>query len=367
MPKPSDITDPKHVSERAPRASASHERRPNTRHVNLALQGGGAHGAFTWGVLDRLLEDDRIVIDGVSGTSAGAMNAAVMVAAHIAGGCTGARAALDRFWAGVSALGALSPIHRSWYDHLTGNWNIDDSPASVWLDTISHVVSPYQTNPLNVSPLRDLVERTVDFAALRAEHEIRLFISATNVHTGKIRVFERKELTLDMVMASAALPNVFQAVIIEGEPYWDGGYMGNPAIFPLIYGCRAPDVVIVQINPLTRPGVPRTAGEIMNRLNEITFNATLIREMRAIAFVQRLLDEVPGDIPAITRLKRMHIHMIEDEQAMEAIGVASKLNTDLDFLLYLKEHGRKTAEHWLEKNFDAIGKRSTVDIREKFL
>jgi NTE family protein len=337
------------------------------KHINLALQGGGAHGAFTWGVLDRVLEDDRLHIDGVSGTSAGAMNGAVMVSGHIAGGSEGARKALDRFWESVSALGVLSPIHASWYDRATGNWDLDSSPASVWLDTLSRVVSPYQTNPLNLSPLGDLLAQLVDFEGLRKGDGVRLFVSATNVNTGKIRVFERKDLTLERLLASAALPNVFQAEVIDGEAYWDGGYMGNPAIFPLIYGCDSRDIVIVQVNPLTREGVPKTAGEIMNRLNEITFNASLAHEMRAIAFVLKLLDQLPGDAPVVRGLKRLHVHMIADEPAMESLGVASKLNTDMDFLLYLKRLGRETAERWLLKNFDALGHRSTLDIRKTFL
>jgi len=337
------------------------------KRINLALQGGGAHGAFTWGVLDRILEDDRLHIDGVSGTSAGAMNGAVMVSGHIAGGNAGARKTLDRFWESVSALGVLSPIHASWYDRAIGNWDLDESPASVWLDTLSRLVSPYQTNPLNLSPLSDLLAELVDFEGLRKGDGVRLFVSATNVNTGKIRVFERKELTRDMLLASAALPTVFQAIEIEGDAYWDGGFMGNPAIFPLIYGCDSRDIVIVQVNPLTRQGVPKTAGEIMNRLNEITFNASLMREMRAIAFVLKLLDQVPGDIPVIGGLKRMHVHLIEDEAAMESLGVASKLNTDMDFLLYLKRLGRETAERWLGENFDSLGHRSTVDINKKFL
>lgn len=340
---------------------------PERKHINLALQGGGAHGAFTWGVLDRILEDGRLHIDGVSGTSAGAMNGAVMVSGHIAGGKAGARRALDRFWEAVSALGVLSPIHATWYDRATSNWNLDDSPASVWVDTLSRVVSPYQTNPLNLSPLGDLLRELIDFETLRRGDGVRLFVSATNVNTGKIRVFERNELTLDMLLASAALPNVFQAVEIGGAAYWDGGYMGNPAIFPLIYGCDSRDIVIVQVNPMTRVGVPKTAGEIMNRLNEITFNTSLAHEMRAIAFVLKLLDEAPGEASALSGLKRMHIHMIADEPAMESLGVASKLNTDMDFLLYLKNLGRETAARWLEENFGALGHRSTVDIRKKFL
>ncbi len=337
------------------------------KHINLALQGGGAHGAFTWGVLDRILDDDRLRLDGISGTSAGAMNGAILASGHIAGGKEGARKALDRFWESVSALGVLSPIHATWYDRATGNWDLDNSAASIWLDALSRVVSPYQTNPLNLSPLGDLLAQLVDFEALHEDDGIRLFVSATSVSSGNIRVFDRKELTLDMLLASAALPTVFQAVEIEGEAFWDGGYMGNPAIFPLIYNCDARDVVIVQVNPLTREGVPKTAGEIMNRLNEITFNASLAHELRAIAFALKLLDQVPGDVPVVRGLKRMHIHMIEDEPAMESLGVASKLNTDMDFLLYLKRLGRETAERWLRQNFDALGHRSTLDIRKKFL
>ncbi len=337
------------------------------RHVNLALQGGGAHGAFSWGVLDRLLEDGRLAIDGVSGTSAGAMNGAALVSGFSKGGAAGARRSLEQFWLGVSELGLLSPIHRSWYDHVVGNWDIDDSPASIWLDMLSNVISPYQTNPLNLSPLRDFLTGLIDFEALRKGEGMRLFVCATAVSTGKVKVFERKEMTADMLLASAALPNVFQAAVIAGEAYWDGGYMGNPAIFPLIYNCPSPDVVIVQVNPLTRKDTPKTAGEIMNRLNEITFNASLMHEMRAIAFVLKLLDKLPADLPVIGDLKRMHIHMIEDEPAMESLGVASKLNTDFDFLLHLKKRGQETAGRWLKKNFDAIGERSTVDIRQKFL
>jgi NTE family protein len=336
------------------------------RIVNLALQGGGAHGAFTWGVLDRLLEDERVAIEGISGTSAGAINGAVLAQGHLKGGAVGARAELDRFWHRLSEIGWLSPVHRGWYERVTGSWNIDGSPAALWLDQLSLLVSPYQLNPLNLSPLRDLLESMLDWTALRAADSIKLFLAATNVRSGKIRVFERNHLTLDALLASSCLPQFFQAVVIDGEPYWDGGYMGNPAIWPLIYNCRSRDVVIVQVNPLTRQGVPQTAAEITNRLNEITFNASLMREMRAIAFAERLVE---GDIahPESARLKKMLIHMIEAEEAMETLGVASKLNTDLDFLLYLEGLGRRTAERWLSENFDALNHRSSIDVRKTFL
>jgi NTE family protein len=337
------------------------------RIVNLALQGGGTHGAFTWGVLDRLLEDERIVIEGISGTSAGAMNGAVLVQGFCTGGAKGARAALDRFWRRLSEVGWASPVQRTWYQRMLGEWNIDATPAAMWFDQASRLFSPYQTNPLNLSPLRDVLSEQLDMATLRAADTIKLFVSATNAHNGKIRIFERPELTVDMLLASACLPQVFQSIVIEGDAYWDGGYMGNPAIFPLIYNCKSPDVVIVQVNPLKRSGVPRTALEISNRLNEITFNASLIREMRAIAFVDHLIDEREAHGPGIDRLKRMHIHLVEAERAMERLGVASKLNTEIDFLLYLRDLGRRTCSRWLHSHFDALGQRSSIDIAKMFL
>jgi NTE family protein len=335
------------------------------RMINLALQGGGAHGAFTWGVLDRLLEDERIGIDGISGTSAGAVNAAILAQGFLKGRAAGARAELDQFWRKVSTIGLFSPIHRGWYERAMGSWNLDDSPASMVLDQVSHLVSPYQTNPLNLSPLRDLLAGLLDWKALNAPDQIKLFITATNVQTGKPRIFDRQDLTLDALMASTSLPQIFQAVIIDGEPYWDGGYMGNPSIWPLVYNCQSSDVVLVQINPLTRMGVPRKTAEINNRLNEITFNAALMAEMRAIFFAARLVE---GDAhgPEIDRLRKMHMHMIEAEAAMEALGVASKLNTDLDFLLFLRDLGRATAHSWLERNFDDLGRKSSLDIRKIF-
>jgi NTE family protein len=336
------------------------------RVVNLALQGGGAHGAFTWGVLDRLLEEDRLVIEGISGTSAGAINAAVLAQGYIKGGAAGARDALDRFWHRLSEIGWFSPVHRGWLERAMGTWNLDASPSAVLADELSRLISPYQLNPLNLSPLRDLLAGMLDWTALNAPDAIKLYITATNVETGQPRIFSRHELTLDALLASACLPQIFQAVIIDGAPYWDGGYMGNPSIWPLIYNCGSRDVVIVEVNPLTRKGVPRTAAEITNRLNEITFNASLMREMRAVAFVERLI-EADGKHPEVERLKKMLIHMIEAEEAMEALGVASKLNTDLDFLLYLKELGRRTTGRWLEQNFRALGQYSSLDIRKVFL
>jgi NTE family protein len=332
------------------------------KRINLALQGGGSHGAFTWGVLDRLLEDDRLEIEGISGTSAGAMNAAALAQGYVDGGREGAKASLDRFWGRISDFARFSPLQRTLMDKLMGNWNLDTSPAYMMLDTIGRALSPYQTNPLNWQPIRTVLEEEIDISRIRRSKTINLFVSATNVRTGKIRVFDRKDLSIDALLASACLPTVFQAIEIDGDPYWDGGYMGNPAIFPLIYECESPDVVIVQINPVEREGTPRTTAEILNRLNEITFNSSLIRELRAIAFVQRLIhqDMLHGD--HVQRLKLMHIHMIGAEEHMKEFGASSKMNADAEFLAYLKELGRAQAEAWLAKNFDKIGKHTSIKI-----
>ncbi|HEX3500238.1 MAG TPA: patatin-like phospholipase family protein [Stellaceae bacterium] len=336
--------------------------------INLALQGGGSHGAFTWGVLDRLLEEERLWIEGISGTSAGALNGAILAQGFVKRvGRQGAKDELDYFWTKVSELARFSPVHRSAFDHVLGNWNIDGSPGALWLDLVERLFSPYQLNPMNLNPLRDLLTDHLDIAAIRACDPLKLFVCATNVETGHARVFMRHELSIEALLASACLPFTFQAVEIDGVPYWDGGYMGNPVIFPLIYYCDSRDVAIVQINPLVRKGTPRSAPEIANRLNEISFNSALIAEMRAIAFVQRLVQGKHLKGKDAVRLKHMHIHMIGNEEKMRALGVTSKMNADIDFLLYMKELGRTTAEDWLKTNWDAIGERSSLDIRATFL
>jgi NTE family protein len=334
------------------------------KRVNLALQGGGAHGAYTWGVLDRLLEDERLEIDGISGTSAGAMNAAVLAYGHGEGGRPGARAALERFWRQISKAGETSPLKATPWDRYLSGWRLDLSPAYVAFDFLSRLLSPYQFNPFNLNPLRDVLESVIDFDALRRHAEIKLYVSATNVKTGKVRVFGCEEMTPQALLASACLPFLFQAVEIDGLQYWDGGYMGNPSLFPLIYNCASRDVIIVQVNPLTCDEVPTSAREILDRVNEISFNSTLMREMRAVAFVTDLLDR--GHL-ADTGYKRMLVHWIDAEAEMKGLGVASKLNADWDFLCHLKAIGRRTAEAWLDRHFDSIGQASSVDIKEKFL
>ena len=338
---------------------------PVARTINLALQGGGAHGAFTWGVLDRLLEEENLALEGISATSAGAMNAACLAYGHAVGGRTGARETLDLFWQRVSEAGRLAPLQPSWIDRIQANWGLPWSPSFVAFDLVTRLFSPYEFNPLNLNPLRDVLERTVDFQVLReAECPLKLFLSATNVRTGRVKVFDKRELCADAVLASACLPFLFHAVEIDGEAYWDGGYMGNPAIFPLIYGCDSPDVVVVHINPTVRPDVPRSARDILNRVNEISFNSSLMREMRAIQFVTSLID---GDRVKDMHLKRMFVHAIAADEVMGRLGVSSKMNSDMTFLHYLRDAGRRAADEWLEQSGGDIGVRSSLDIHAAYL
>jgi NTE family protein len=335
-----------------------------TKRINLALQGGGAHGAFTWGVLDRLLEDERIDIEGICGTSAGAMNAVALAHGMTEGGAAGARETLDRFWRGVGETARFSPIWRSPLDRLLGTWRLDHSPSYLVFDYLTRMLSPYQTNPFNYHPLERVLEDVVDFAVVRRCTAVKLFICATNVRTGKIKVFVTEEVCPKAILASACLPFLFQAVEYDGEHYWDGGYMGNPAIYPLIYRCDSPDVMIVQINPLYRETVPDTAREIMDRVNEISFNSSLMREMRAIAFVGRLVEEGKLDRRAY---KRMNVHLLEADAALKPLGASSKLNAEPAFLEHLKAIGREACDRWLARNFDQIGVNSTVDLVETYL
>lgn len=344
--------------------SAGEARATPRKRINLALQGGGAHGAFTWGVLDRLLEDPRIEIEGICGTSAGAMNAAALAQGYTDGGPPRARACLDRFWHTIADVGRFSPIQRGPLDRLMGNWRMDTSPTYAAFDLFTRTLSPYQFNPHNINPLRDFLEAAIDFQAVRACRQLKLFACATNVRTGKIKVFTNEELGAEVVLASACLPFLFQAVEIDGEHYWDGGYMGNPAIFPLIYNCESPDVVIVQINPLSRETVPTTAREILDRVNEISFNSSLMREMRAVHFVTKLIDEGRLDRE---RYKRMNIHMIEADDELKPLGASSKLNAERDFLEHLKGVGRAACAAWLEASFERIGVDSTIDLAETYL
>jgi NTE family protein len=331
--------------------------------VNLALQGGGSHGAFSWGVLDRLLEDPRIEFEAVTGASAGAMNAVVLADGLAGGSREEAREALSRFWNRVGQSAMTSPMRRSPIDAWRGAWTLDNSPGYIAFDLMARLASPYDLNPLGFNPLRNLVSELVDFERVRSCSALKLFVSATDVETGRARVFRKEEITVSHVMASACLPNIYQAVEIDSRYYWDGGFMGNPPLWPLFDACETNDVIIVQINPFTRPGVPRRAPEIYNRVNEITFNSSLMRELRAIDFVTRLLKE--GRLQG-TGYREVYVHMIGDENTLRPLGASSKLNAEARFLKMLFERGRQAAELWLSENFDRVGQESTLDIRAVF-
>ncbi|WP_367103908.1 patatin-like phospholipase family protein [uncultured Psychrobacter sp.] len=331
--------------------------------INLALQGGGSHGAFTWGVLDYLMEDGRVSVEGISGTSAGAMNAAVLAQGYMEGGADGARESLETFWRQVAYMGRLSPIKRSPLDILTGKWDLDNSPTYLMYDLFTRVASPYNTNPLNINPLLDLVDSTIDFDKVRACSMLQLFVAATNVHTGKIKIFNREELTADMLLASACLPSYFQAVEIDGVPYWDGGYVGNPPLYPLFQTTKSKDIVIVQINPVERAETPRSAQEIQNRINEISFNSSLLRELRAIDFVTRQLQEGKLDRERYTEVL---VHRIEATEQINPLSASSKINSEWAFLTHLRDIGRASAKAFLDEHYENLGKDSTLDLRREF-
>ena len=333
------------------------------KHINLALQGGGAHGAFTWGVLDRLLEDKRVAIEAISGTSAGALNAVVLVDGLMEGGPEGARRQLRQFWEAVSERSGFNMLARDPFSVFMRSWNLDQSLGYYLFDNITRNLSPYEFNPLNVNPLKQIVDELVDFERVRACERLKLFVSATNVETGHVRVFARDRLTVDMVMASAALPTLFQAVEIEGKFYWDGGYMGNPVLFPFFYASASRDILIVQINPIERKGAPKTARDILNRVNEISFNASLLNELRAVDFVRRMLK---ADRLSPDEYREMYIHIIDGAQPLAALGAQSKLNPERAFLERLFEMGRAAASTWLDTHYDALGVNSTVDLRRLF-
>ncbi|MDQ8020230.1 MAG: patatin-like phospholipase family protein [Moraxellaceae bacterium] len=325
--------------------------------IDLALQGGGAHGAFTWGVLDRLLEEPWLRIEGISGTSAGAMNAAVLADGLARGGVDTAKAALEDFWRRVSDAALLSPFRRSPLDVLLGRWTLDTSPMFIAFDLAARLFSPYDLNPQGRNPLTEVLEASIDFDRLH-EAPVRLFVTATNVRTGSGRVFRNADITPEVLLASACLPTLFQAVEIDGEPYWDGGFAGNPTITPLVRECASDDIVLVQINPVERAGTPRTAQEIANRVNEVSFNATLLKELRMIAVLREVAN--PGNCEGAL-WARTRIHRIATE-AMTQLGYSSKLNAEWDFLCMLRDEGRRSAETFLQEQAPNLGKRCSVDL-----
>lgn len=332
-----------------------------TKTVNLGLQGGGSHGAFTWGVLDRLLEDDRISFEGITASSAGAVNAVVLAHGLTQRGREGARELLRTFWKRMSDKASHGMLQPSLIDKAQGNFGLDHSPGYLAFNVMSYFTSPYVYNPLNYNPLRSVLEEIVDFERLRRQPAVKLFLCATNVRTGKIKVFNTDEIGPNHVLASTCLPLLMHAVEIDGEAYWDGGFSGNPAIFPLVYECKSRDVVMVHLTPAERPEVPFTSNAIMNRMQEIGFNAALIREMRAVAFINKRLAD-----GKMAEGKEMLIHVIEAEDVIREFPGSSRLNNSWDFLTYLYEVGRKRADEWLAGNFAKLGKASTIDLEEKY-
>jgi NTE family protein len=327
--------------------------------IDLALQGGGSHGAFTWGVLDRLLEEPRFHIAAISGTSAGAMNAAILASGWADGGANGARAALEKYWRAVSRAAAFSPLQRSPLDRLTGRWSLDTSPAYVAMDLMTRLLSPYDLNPLAFNPLRTILSESIDFERL-ANSPIKLFVTATRVRTGRGRIFRNGEITADVLLASACLPTMFRAVEIDGEAYWDGGYAGNPTITPLIRESDAHDTLLVQINPTERSEIPRSAAEILNRVNEISFNSPLAKELRMIALLRQVADPGHGEGE---RWAQMRTHRIKSDMLAE-FGASSKLNAEWAFVGKLRDEGRRAASEFLAVHGKDVGKRSTADLDE---
>jgi NTE family protein len=336
----------------------------SVKRVNLALQGGGAHGAFTWGVLEQILSDERLVIEGVSGASAGAVNAVMLADGLTRGGREEAQKRLADFWRAASSTGNLPGTQRAVIERLLSFTPLEGAPVQAWFNAVSRYFSPYDVNPLNINPLKDLIERFVDFEKLRANNDLQIFISATNVHTGRVRIFGREKITADAVMASACLPTLFRAVEIDGVPYWDGGYRGNPVIFPFFRATSTEDVLVVEINPPERKSTPTSASEIMNRINEITFNSSLIDEFRAIEFVARLIDQ--GRLPHGTgpgQYRRINVHRIVLDRFGTHFDAFGKLSTDYDFFDMLHLSGKRAARRFLDEHFDDIGVRSTVDLQ----
>ncbi|WP_367147050.1 patatin-like phospholipase family protein [Paraburkholderia sp.] len=312
--------------------------------------------AFTWGVLERLLEDERLIIESMSGTSAGAMNAAVLADGFEKGGAQGAREALARFWGAMAAAGTFSPYRSGPLNPLGPDW----SPVARWWDWISQVFSPSQLNPFNFNPLREVLSQTIDFACVRHCQKIQLYVSATNVRTNSLRIFSGAELSVDVLLASACLPQLYPAVAIDGEYYWDGGYLGNPVLEPLVDGCTDfADIVLVQVDPFQRDDVPHTAQEIASRVNEVSFNASLMREIRAIASTTHL---IAAGVVKDPRYKCVYFHRIAAEEMFRDLGARSKLDTHPVFLARLRDLGREAASSWLAEHFSDLGRRTTLDL-----
>lgn len=343
----------------------SNEPPSGKKKVSIALQGGGSHGAFSWGVLDRLLEDGRFEIEGLTGTSAGGMNAVAVVQGLMRGGNQAAREELKNFWENISESGKTSLLNnRGPIDKLMGKYTMYHSPGFVIFDYLSRMFSPYELNPLQTDPLKDVILKSFDFDALRKFKGAKLYLCATHVFTGKLRIFGLDELRPECLLATACLPSIHAAVKVDDEYYWDGGFIGNPAFFPLIYDCESPDIIYIQLNPTVRETLPTTAREIADRLNEISNNATVVREMRAISFISDLIDSGMLDSK---KIKRVFMHVIKDESAFQDLGWSSKLNTEWEFFTHLFERGRAAADLWIKENYKDVGVRTTAKLEEQYV
>ncbi len=339
-----------------------------TKTVNIALQGGGAHGALAWGILDALLEDGRLRVEGFSSCSAGTMNALAFAQGLHEGGRDGARKKLEEFWWEISKAGVIfSPVHGNPMERFFGLGSGENPFAYFMFDTMTRMFSPYQFNPLDINPLRDVIERAIDFKKIRACDKMKMFATATNVRTGKVKVFEKDDMSLDVALASSCLPFLFKAVEIDGEHYWDGGYTGNPALFPLFYQTETRDIMIIHLNPLYREEIPTTAPAIMNRINEISFNDSLLKELRAVDFVKRLIEQDMIKDEYKHLYKDVLVHSIRADDMMKDFSLTSKFETDWDFLTMLRDAGREGMKIWLEDHFDSIGNFGSVNLKEDLL
>ena len=345
----------------------SHQSRPRRGRpdlcINLALQGGGSHGAFTWGVLDRLLEEEQIGYEGISGASAGAMNAVVMASGFLNGGHQGARSALHAFWQSVSQAAHMGPLQPTPLEYLISGWNRDWSPSYLLLRAMAKLASPYQINPTGFNALIPLLEKHVDFEALRTTKKLKLFVAVTNLHSGMLRLLRNHELSPRGLAASACLPLLFHAVELDGEYYWDGGYSANPALSPLLFECRSRDLLMVQLSPLRHEQVPKQISDIIDRAGEISFNAGFLRELQMLAMMQ---DSAGSGLlnPIRRTLHRLNLHQIHTEGALAEFGKTSRINAEWPFLQYLRDMGRNQADEWLRASGKALGRRSSLDLSQ---
>src|SRR5690554_5019383 len=331
-------------------------KRDRSRPLSLALQGGGAHGAFTWGVLDALLEDGRFDLRGASGTSAGAMNAVVLAHGLLEGGRDGARESLARFWRAVGGNGSLLHVG-------AGASDGRPSPMASLMLQWSGFLAPEQFNPLGYDPLRGIIEAQIDFERLRTQDGFDLFIAATHANTGRLRLFRTPDISADAVLASACLPALYKAVEIDGEPYWDGAFAANPPVLPLLAECRVDDVLMVLLTPATLGDTPRTAAGIRDRTQALAFNSAFLAEMRSLIRMREFIRR--SIVPWLVKehpVRRKRLHLIADDELMARLDDSSKSTTSLPFLETLRDHGRSRAQAWLADCGGSVGKQSSVDI-----